>query len=59
MEHLIELPQAYRAWSSIPEPWVALGAAAALGTDLELAPVTPVTFRVPGITRRPAATSTC
>ena len=57
MDHLIQIPQVDRAWASIPEPWVTLGAVAALGTDLELGTlVTPVTFRAPGITAKAAAT---
>ncbi|WP_292670881.1 LLM class flavin-dependent oxidoreductase [Nocardioides sp.] len=57
MDHLIQIPQVDRAWSPIPEPWVALGAVAGLATDLELGTlVTPVTFRAPGITAKAAAT---
>ena len=57
MDHLIQIPQVDRAWSSIPEPWVTLGAIAGLGTGLELGTlVTPVTFRAPGITAKAAAT---
>jgi alkanesulfonate monooxygenase SsuD/methylene tetrahydromethanopterin reductase-like flavin-dependent oxidoreductase (luciferase family)/predicted kinase len=57
MDHLIQIPQVDRAWSPIPEPWVTLGAVAAMGTDLELGTlVTPVTFRAPGITAKAAAT---
>ena len=57
MDHLIQIPQVDRAWSPIPEPWVALGALAGLGTGLELGTlVTPVTFRPPGITAKAAAT---
>ncbi len=57
MDHLIQIPQVDRAWASIPEPWVTLGAVAALGTGLELGTlVTPVTFRAPGITAKAAAT---
>ncbi len=57
MDHLIQIPQVDRAWSSIPEPWVTLGAVAGLGTGLELGTlVTPVTFRAPGITAKAAAT---
>ncbi|HEX5970122.1 MAG TPA: AAA family ATPase, partial [Intrasporangium sp.] len=36
MDHLIQIPQVGRAWDSIPEPWVTLGAVAGLGTGLEL-----------------------
>jgi alkanesulfonate monooxygenase SsuD/methylene tetrahydromethanopterin reductase-like flavin-dependent oxidoreductase (luciferase family)/predicted kinase len=57
MDHLIQIPQVDRAWASIPEPWVTLGAVAGLGTGLELGTlVTPVTFRAPGITAKAAAT---
>jgi len=57
MDHLIQIPQVDRAWAPIPEPWVTLGAVAALGTGLELGTlVTPVTFRAPGITAKAAAT---
>ncbi|WP_028652158.1 LLM class flavin-dependent oxidoreductase [Nocardioides halotolerans] len=57
MDHLIQIPQVDRAWASIPEPWVTLGAVAGLGTELELGTlVTPVTFRAPGITAKAAAT---
>jgi alkanesulfonate monooxygenase SsuD/methylene tetrahydromethanopterin reductase-like flavin-dependent oxidoreductase (luciferase family)/predicted kinase len=57
MDHLIQIPQVDRAWTPIPEPWVTLGAVAALGTELELGTlVTPVTFRAPGITAKAAAT---
>jgi alkanesulfonate monooxygenase SsuD/methylene tetrahydromethanopterin reductase-like flavin-dependent oxidoreductase (luciferase family) len=57
MDHLIQIPQVDRAWTSIPEPWVTLGAVAGLGTGLELGTlVTPVTFRAPGITAKAAAT---
>ncbi len=48
MDHLIQIPQVGRAWDPIPEPWVTLGALAALGTDLELGTLcTPATFRAP------------
>ncbi len=57
MDHLIQVPQVGRAWDSIPEPWVTLGAIAALGTDLELGTLcTPVTFRPAGVTAKAAAT---
>lgn len=57
MDHLIQIPQVGRAWEPIPEPWVALGAVAGLGTRLRLGTLcTPVTFREPGITAKAAAT---
>ena len=57
MDHLIQIPQVGRAWDPIPEPWVTLGALAALGTGLRLGTLcTPVTFRPPGITAKAAAT---
>ncbi|PUA82602.1 LLM class flavin-dependent oxidoreductase [Nocardioides currus] len=57
MDHLIQIPQVGRAWDPIPEPWVTLGALAALGTDLELGTLcTPATFRSPGIIAKAAAT---
>ena len=57
MDHLVQIPQVGRAWDPIPEPWVALGALAALGTGLRLGTLcTPVTFRQPGITAKAAAT---
>jgi alkanesulfonate monooxygenase SsuD/methylene tetrahydromethanopterin reductase-like flavin-dependent oxidoreductase (luciferase family)/predicted kinase len=57
MDHLIQVPQVGRAWEPIPEPWVTLGAIAALGTDLELGTLcTPVTFRPAGVTAKAAAT---
>jgi alkanesulfonate monooxygenase SsuD/methylene tetrahydromethanopterin reductase-like flavin-dependent oxidoreductase (luciferase family)/predicted kinase len=57
MDHLIQIPQVGRAWDVIPEPWVTLGALAALGTDLELGTLcTPATFRAPGIIAKAAAT---
>ena len=57
MDHLIQVPQVGRAWDPIPEPWVALGAVAGLGTGLRLGTlVTPVTFRQPAITAKAAAT---
>ncbi|WP_377644823.1 LLM class flavin-dependent oxidoreductase [Oryzobacter terrae] len=57
MDHLIQIPQVGRAWDPVPEPWVALGALAALDTGLRLGTLcTPVTFRQPGITAKAAAT---
>jgi alkanesulfonate monooxygenase SsuD/methylene tetrahydromethanopterin reductase-like flavin-dependent oxidoreductase (luciferase family) len=57
MDHLIQIPQVGRAWDSIPEPWVTLGALAGLGTDLELGTLcTPASFRAPGILAKSAAT---
>ncbi len=57
MDHLIQIPQVGRAWDSIPEPWVTLGAVAALDTSLRLGTLcTPVTFRAAGITAKAAAT---
>ncbi len=57
MDHLIQIPQVGRGWDPIPEPWVTLGALAALGTDLELGTLcTPATFRAPGIIAKSAAT---
>jgi len=57
MDHLIQIPQVGRAWDPIPEPWVTLGALAALGTDLELGTLcTPASFRSPGIIAKAAAT---
>jgi alkanesulfonate monooxygenase SsuD/methylene tetrahydromethanopterin reductase-like flavin-dependent oxidoreductase (luciferase family)/predicted kinase len=57
MDHLVQIPQVGRAWEPVPEPWVTLGALAALGTDLELGTLcTPVTFRAPGIIAKAAAT---
>ena len=57
MDHLIQIPQVGRAWDPIPEPWVTLGALAALGTGLRLGTLcTPVTFRWPGVTAKAAAT---
>lgn len=57
MDHLIQVPQVGRAWEPIPEPWVTLGAVAALGTNLELGTLcTPVTFRPAGVTAKAAAT---
>jgi alkanesulfonate monooxygenase SsuD/methylene tetrahydromethanopterin reductase-like flavin-dependent oxidoreductase (luciferase family)/predicted kinase len=57
MDHLVQIPQVGRAWDPIPEPWVALGALAALGTGLRLGTLcTPVTFRPAGVTAKAAAT---
>src|SRR5262249_57740300 len=57
MDHLIQIPQAGRAWEPIPEPWVALGLLAGLTPGLRLGTlVTPVTFRAPGILAKTAAT---
>lgn len=57
MDHLIQVPQVGRAWEPIPEPWVTLGAIAALRTGLELGTLcTPVTFRPAGVTAKAAAT---
>jgi alkanesulfonate monooxygenase SsuD/methylene tetrahydromethanopterin reductase-like flavin-dependent oxidoreductase (luciferase family)/predicted kinase len=57
MDHLIQVPQVGRAWEPVPEPWVTLGAIAALGTDLQLGTLcTPVTFRPAGVTAKAAAT---
>jgi alkanesulfonate monooxygenase SsuD/methylene tetrahydromethanopterin reductase-like flavin-dependent oxidoreductase (luciferase family)/predicted kinase len=57
MDHLIQIPQVGRAWEPIPEPWVTLGLLAGLGTSLRLGTlVTPVTFRVPGLLAKTAAT---
>ena len=57
MDHLIQVPQVGRAWDPLPEPWVTLGALAALGTDLELGTLcTPVTFRAPAVVAKAAAT---
>lgn len=57
MDHLIQIPQVGRAWDPIPEPWVTLGALAALGTELELGSLcTPATFRAPGIIASSVAT---
>src|SRR5919106_6439623 len=57
MDHLIQIPQVGRAWEPVPEPWVTLGALAALGTDLELGTLcTPATFRAPGIIAKAAGT---
>jgi alkanesulfonate monooxygenase SsuD/methylene tetrahydromethanopterin reductase-like flavin-dependent oxidoreductase (luciferase family) len=57
MDHVIQIPQVGREWDPIPEPWVTLGALAALGTGLELGTLcTPATFRAPGIIAKAAAT---
>ncbi|MGL5929102.1 MAG: LLM class flavin-dependent oxidoreductase [Dermatophilaceae bacterium] len=57
MDHLVQIPQVGRAWDPIPEPWVALGALAAAGTQLRLGTlVSPVTFRPAGVTAKAAAT---
>ncbi|WP_299448142.1 LLM class flavin-dependent oxidoreductase [uncultured Phycicoccus sp.] len=57
MDHLIQIPQVDRSWEPIPEPWVALGAVAALGTDLRLGTLcTPASFRAPGVIAKAAAT---
>ena len=57
MDHLIQIPQVDRAWSPIPEPWVALGVLAGLDTRLRLGTlVSPVSFRAPGVTAKAVAT---
>jgi len=57
MDHLIQIPQVGRAWDPIPEPWVTLGALAALPTDLMLGTLcTPATYRPAGIIAKAAAT---
>jgi len=57
MDHLIQIPQAGRAWDPIPEPWVTLGLLAGLAPGLRLGTlVTPVTFRAPGILAKTVAT---
>jgi alkanesulfonate monooxygenase SsuD/methylene tetrahydromethanopterin reductase-like flavin-dependent oxidoreductase (luciferase family)/predicted kinase len=57
MDHLIQIPQAGRAWEPIPEPWVTLGLLAGLAPVLRLGTlVTPVTFRAPGILAKTVAT---
>jgi alkanesulfonate monooxygenase SsuD/methylene tetrahydromethanopterin reductase-like flavin-dependent oxidoreductase (luciferase family) len=57
MDHLIQIPQAGRAWEPIPEPWVTLGLLAGLTTGLRLGTlVTPVTFRAPGLLAKTVAT---
>ncbi len=57
MDHLIQIPQAGRAWEPIPEPWVTLGLLAGLTTGLRLGTlVTPVTFRASGVLAKTVAT---
>ena len=57
MDHLIQIPQAGRAWEPIPEPWVTLGLLAGVAPGLRLGTlVTPVTFRAPGILAKTIAT---
>lgn len=57
MDHLIQIPQADRAWAPIPEPWVTLGLLAGVAPGLRLGTlVTPVTFRAPGILAKAIAT---
>lgn len=57
MDHLIQIPQVDRAWEPIPEPFVALGHLAALGTSLRLGTLcTPVTFRPAGVLAKAVAT---
>jgi alkanesulfonate monooxygenase SsuD/methylene tetrahydromethanopterin reductase-like flavin-dependent oxidoreductase (luciferase family)/predicted kinase len=57
MDHLIQIPQAGRAWEPIPEPWVTLGLLAGLAPGMRLGTlVTPVTFRAPGILAKTVAT---
>jgi len=57
MDHLIQIPQVGRAWEPIPEPWVTLGALAALPTELMLGTLcTPATFRPAGVIAKAAAT---
>jgi alkanesulfonate monooxygenase SsuD/methylene tetrahydromethanopterin reductase-like flavin-dependent oxidoreductase (luciferase family)/predicted kinase len=57
MDHMIQIPQAGRAWEPIPEPWVTLGLLAGLTRGLRLGTlVTPVTFRAPGILAKTVAT---
>ncbi|GAB2589045.1 hypothetical protein GCM10009593_30160 [Microlunatus antarcticus] len=57
MDHLVQIPQVDRAWEPIPEPYVALGLLAGLGTRLRLGTlVTPATFRAPGIVAKAVAT---
>jgi alkanesulfonate monooxygenase SsuD/methylene tetrahydromethanopterin reductase-like flavin-dependent oxidoreductase (luciferase family) len=57
MDHLIQIPQAGRAWEPIPEPWVTLGLLAGVAPGLRLGSlVTPVTFRAPGILAKTVAT---
>ena len=58
LDHLIQIPQAGRAWEPMPEPWVTLGMlATSLAPGLRLGTlVTPVTFRAPGILAKTVAT---
>jgi alkanesulfonate monooxygenase SsuD/methylene tetrahydromethanopterin reductase-like flavin-dependent oxidoreductase (luciferase family)/predicted kinase len=57
LDHLIQIPQAGRAWEPMPEPWVTLGMLAGLAPGLRLGTlVTPVTFRAPGIVAKTVAT---
>ncbi|HEY0238935.1 MAG TPA: LLM class flavin-dependent oxidoreductase [Friedmanniella sp.] len=57
MDHLVQIPQVDRAWEPIPEPYVALGLLAGLGTRLRLGTlVSPATFRAPGIVAKAVAT---
>jgi alkanesulfonate monooxygenase SsuD/methylene tetrahydromethanopterin reductase-like flavin-dependent oxidoreductase (luciferase family)/predicted kinase len=57
MDHLIQIPQAGRAWEPIPEPWVTLGLLAGIAPGLRLGTlVTPVTFHAPGILAKTIAT---
>jgi alkanesulfonate monooxygenase SsuD/methylene tetrahydromethanopterin reductase-like flavin-dependent oxidoreductase (luciferase family)/predicted kinase len=57
LDHLIQIPQAGRAWDPMPEPWVTLGVLAGLAPDLRLGTlVTPVTFRAPGVLAKTVAT---
>jgi alkanesulfonate monooxygenase SsuD/methylene tetrahydromethanopterin reductase-like flavin-dependent oxidoreductase (luciferase family)/predicted kinase len=57
LDHLIQIPQAGRAWEPMPEPWVTLGMLAGLAPGLRLGTlVTPVTFRAPGILAKTVAT---
>jgi alkanesulfonate monooxygenase SsuD/methylene tetrahydromethanopterin reductase-like flavin-dependent oxidoreductase (luciferase family)/predicted kinase len=57
LDHLIQIPQAGRAWEPMPEPWVTLGVLAGLAPGLRLGTlVTPVTFRAPGILAKTVAT---
>ena len=57
MDHLVQIPQVDRAWEPIPEPYVALGLLAGLGTRLRLGTlVTPATFRAPGVVAKAVAT---
>lgn len=57
MDHLIQIPQVGRAWDPIPEPWVTLGAIAAMSDRLKVGTlVSPVTFRAPGVLAKTVAT---